>query len=80
MDDLHPAPRKDIVIASVLELAVFERFVFVMSVLEGHSDEDCSVLLQCSPNQIGEARARALQLMAKSYAKNAAASTSALTH
>jgi hypothetical protein len=29
----------------VFELEPFDRFVYVMSVLEGYSDEDCSVLL-----------------------------------
>lgn len=35
-------------IASMLELEDFERLVFVMSVLERYSDQDCSVLLGCS--------------------------------
>lgn len=32
-------------IAAVLELRPFDRFVYVMSVLERYSDQDCSVLL-----------------------------------
>ena len=35
-------------IGAILELAPFERFVYVMSVLERYSDQDCSVLLGCS--------------------------------
>src|SRR5260370_36040550 len=35
-------------IAAVLELRPFERFVYVMSVLERYSDQDFSVLLGCS--------------------------------
>src|SRR5437588_545229 len=35
-------------IAAVLELRPFERFVYVMSVLERYSDQDCSVLLGCA--------------------------------
>jgi len=48
-------------IAGVLELAPFERFVFVMSVLEHYSDHECSILLGCSPRDVIAARSRALQ-------------------
>lgn len=54
----------------VLDLPNFERFVFVMSVLEGYSDQDCSVLLGCSPSAISEARVRACTQIAWAYAKN----------
>jgi len=48
-------------IAAVLELAPFERFVYVMSVLERYSDQDCSVLLGCMRRDVVAARIRALQ-------------------
>jgi hypothetical protein len=48
-------------IAAILELAPFERFVYVMSVLERYSDQDCSVLLGCSRRDVIAARIRALQ-------------------
>jgi DNA-directed RNA polymerase specialized sigma24 family protein len=48
-------------IAGVLELAPFERFVFVMSVLEHYSDHECSILLGCSPRDVIATRSRALQ-------------------
>jgi DNA-directed RNA polymerase specialized sigma24 family protein len=48
-------------IAAVLELRPFERFVYVMSVLERYSDQDCSVLLGCSRRDVITARIRALQ-------------------
>jgi hypothetical protein len=48
-------------IAAVLELRPFERFVYVMSVLERYSDQDCSVLLGCSRRDVIAARIRALQ-------------------
>jgi hypothetical protein len=44
----------------VLALGDFERFVFVMSVLERYSDHECSLFLRCSPHDIREARARAI--------------------
>ena len=55
-----------IAVASILRLETFERFVFVMSVLERYSDQDCSLLLGCSRHEIGEARMRALLHVAKS--------------
>jgi DNA-directed RNA polymerase specialized sigma24 family protein len=48
-------------IAAILELAPFERFVFVISVLEHYSDHECSILLGCSRRNVIAARIRALQ-------------------
>jgi hypothetical protein len=48
-------------IAAVLELGPFERFVYVMTVLEGYSIQDCSVLLGYPRRDIVNARIRALQ-------------------
>jgi hypothetical protein len=51
---------------AVLQLEHFERFVFVMSVLEKYSDQDCSVLLGCSRQEVGETRIQALLHVAES--------------
>jgi DNA-directed RNA polymerase specialized sigma24 family protein len=48
-------------IAAVLRLQAFDRFVFVMSVLEDYSPQDCSVLLGCTRRDVLAARIRALQ-------------------
>jgi hypothetical protein len=48
-------------IAAVLDLAPFERFVFVISVLEHYSEHECSVLLGCSRRDVIAARTRALE-------------------
>jgi hypothetical protein len=48
-------------IAAILELAPFERFVYVMSVLERYSDQDCSVLLGCSRRDVNAARIHGLR-------------------
>lgn len=48
-------------VCAILELAPFERFVFVMSVLERYSDNDCSILLGCTRREIVTARTRAMQ-------------------
>jgi hypothetical protein len=56
----------DYAIAQILRLEHFERFVFVLSVLERYSDQDCSVLLRCSRQDVGETRMRALLHVAES--------------
>lgn len=48
-------------IAAVLTLQPFERFVFVMSVLERYSDQDCSILLECSRRDVALARTQAAE-------------------
>jgi DNA-directed RNA polymerase specialized sigma24 family protein len=45
----------------VQALPPFDRFVFVMSLLEGYSDRECSVLLSCAMTDILPARIRAMQ-------------------
>jgi DNA-directed RNA polymerase specialized sigma24 family protein len=49
------------VINAVTRLAPLERFVFVLSVLERLSYRDCAVLLNCTPQNVSDARVRALQ-------------------
>jgi DNA-directed RNA polymerase specialized sigma24 family protein len=47
--------------SAILLLDAFERFVFVMSILEGQSDEQCAVLLGCSRRDVMIARVLALK-------------------
>ena len=42
-------------------MPIFERFVFVLSVLEGYPDRDCAGLLNCPAAAIVTARIRALE-------------------
>jgi hypothetical protein len=49
-------PRKDNLFAAIVALNAFERFVFVMSVLEGQSDDECSTHLRCSRRDVMIAR------------------------
>lgn len=49
---------------AVLRLADFERFVFVMCVLEHYRESECALLLGCSASQVREACARAIQALA----------------
>jgi DNA-directed RNA polymerase specialized sigma24 family protein len=55
---------KNSLFAAIVALSAFERFVFVMSVLEKQSDEDCSMLLGCSRRDVIIARELALQRLA----------------
>jgi DNA-directed RNA polymerase specialized sigma24 family protein len=48
-------------LGAVLELEPFERFVFVMSVLEHYSEQECSLLLSCSRRDVIAGRNRASQ-------------------
>ncbi len=50
--------------AAIVALHAFERFVFVMSVLERQSEEDCSSLLGCSRRDIIIARTLAIRCLA----------------
>jgi len=58
------AERGPLEIDRVLALADFERFVFVMSVLERYSEHDCTLLLNCTVWEVREARIRVLERMA----------------
>lgn len=49
---------------AVMRLKNFERFVFVLSILEGYSDRECSLLLGPSSRDIMAAKVRALENLA----------------
>jgi hypothetical protein len=52
---------------AIVRLNAFERFVYVMSVLEKQSDDDCSALLRCSRRDVIIARTVALERLANTY-------------
>jgi hypothetical protein len=54
-------PVEQVEIAAVLALQPFERFVYVMTVLERYSDQDCSLLLGCARRDVIAARTRAFE-------------------
>lgn len=55
-------------IAEIVKLPVFERFAFVMSVLEDYSDHECSLHLGCMRAAVAEARVRALERIGRATA------------
>jgi hypothetical protein len=59
-------------LAAVVSLQAFDRFVFVMSVLEGYPEHDVKLFLGCSNADLIQARARALEqigALAQPYGK-----------
>ncbi len=46
---------------TVAQLPAFERFAFVVTVLETYSVRECAALLQCTAHDVIEARVRAMQ-------------------
>ncbi len=51
---LHPE------VLPFLRLNAFDRFVFVLTVLDRYSVRDCAILLKCSVREVDEARRRAM--------------------
>lgn len=51
-------------LGSITSLRPFDRFVFVMSVLEKYPDQECVALLKCFPHEVPAARNRALRNLA----------------
>ena len=56
---------QDVPFASILTLEGFERFVYVLSVLEGYVDQNCALLLGASAQAVRNARQRALKHIAE---------------
>jgi len=74
IDQLSSALDRHFALEAVLNLEDFERFVFIVSVLEHYSDHDCALLLGRSVREILETRARALRELMESsqgiYSRN----------
>jgi hypothetical protein len=58
-----PSPNNNI-LAAIVSLCAFERFVFVMSILERLSDGDCLTFLRCSRRELAQARELAVRILA----------------
>ncbi len=63
-------PVEQVEIAAVLALQPFERFVYVMTVLERYSDQDCSLLLGCARRDVVAARTRAFEQIGSAMASH----------
>ena len=65
----QPSPRvtfsdHEVVLDRLLDLAIFERFVLIMNVLERYSEHDCALLLKCGIRDVRCARLRAIAQIA----------------
>lgn len=65
---LHAGPTISASLAAIFDLQPFERFVLVMSVLEGYTSQDCATLLNCARQDVIAARTQALRQLAQSDA------------
>jgi hypothetical protein len=59
--------------AQITHLQPFERFVYVISILEGYSDQECSLLLNCRHQDVTAARIRVLSYLPRIQALNSPA-------
>ena len=64
INEPHPISDRDVAFSRVLALEDFERFVFVITVLEEYSEHECALLLNCSIRDVRNARVRATEQMA----------------
>ena len=66
----HNQPSSDPIgpfaLEAMLGLPDFERFVFVLRVLEHYPEHECAVLLGCSASEVREARTRAIEELVSS--------------
>jgi DNA-directed RNA polymerase specialized sigma24 family protein len=62
-------PRISALITAVNRLTPLERFVFVLSALEGYPDRDCAILLSCTTKEVRRSRVRALQMLPAYYSE-----------
>jgi hypothetical protein len=60
-DTHHGIASQEALFARVLALNDFERFAFVLSVLEGYPDQSCAIFLETSRQQVQKARIRAFE-------------------
>lgn len=62
---LRDAATEPAEISEIMQLPVFDRFAFVMSVLEHYSDHECAILLGSTRSDLIAARTRALQQLGR---------------
>ena len=76
VDRLTPDMELPAELAAVASLPAFERFVFIITVLERYSEQECSLLLGCTRGDINAAKIRALRQIGSRSATIASRSTS----
>jgi hypothetical protein len=61
----NPSSRATTALEALALMQPFDRFVFVMAVLEKYSDRDCAALLGCARADVVEAKIRAFRQVAR---------------
>jgi|SRR5271166_3521889 len=69
---LEPLSEAGAAVAAITSLPPFDRFVYVLSVLERYSDRECSLLMDCPVEKVVAARMRALERLANVVHQGAA--------
>src|SRR5262249_19940066 len=64
----HLPPGENKEISAILDLNPFDRFAFVMSVLEGFSERDCALLLGCTQQALVAGLFRAVRRLSHAIA------------
>jgi DNA-directed RNA polymerase specialized sigma24 family protein len=67
LDPQTGRPELDQLMSAVARLTTFERFVFVLTVLEAYSVTECATLLACMAGDVIAARAEALKQVAAQF-------------
>lgn len=70
-----PVSEADTPIVAITSLQTFDRFVYVLSVLERYSDGECSILLDCKVDKVIAARIRAVQRLGSAGSRKGSAET-----
>jgi hypothetical protein len=70
-----PLSETDTAFAAIASLKPFDRFVYVLSVLERYSDSECSILLDCSVERVVDARIRSLERLGNVASRKGPAET-----
>jgi len=66
-----PTGNEPALVSLVMRWPAFERFVFVMAVLEGYSIRECAAMLGCSDKEIVAVKSRVLQRLGEETAQGA---------
>jgi DNA-directed RNA polymerase specialized sigma24 family protein len=74
-NEQNRSTKENPLVAVVLGWTTFERFVFVMSVLEGYSVRECSSLLACRDQDVIVTKSQVLQRLANQPAQDNSAYT-----
>ena len=77
-DEPQSIPDRDLVMNGVLALETFERFVFVITVLEGYSEHECGLFLHSSVRDVRNARIRATEQIAAAASSPTSAAHSSI--